>query len=153
MSCSRHFFFFSFLSWKQQEWWNERTCSHFAKKKNILVYKEKKTPTSSEYNLQHCMVFVGTFLCMCLSSCGIYFDTIRGSLHTPCRNQFSHSGPPVAIATSPWCWVTWKGYRGDSWCMHARTHARMHTQLHRGMFCRCWKLLNMSSSKCSLELF
>lgn len=46
------------------------------------------------------------------SPCGIYFDTIRESLHTPCRNQFSHSGPPVAVVTSPWLWVTQKGYRG-----------------------------------------
>lgn len=56
------------------------------------------------------------------SPCGIYFDTIRESLHTPCRNQFSHSGPPLAVVTSPWLWVTRKGYRGP-----VKAHPHTHT--------------------------
>lgn len=66
-------------------------------------------------------VFVGTFMCLCVCP-PPYFDSIRGSLHTPCRNLFSHSGPPVAVATSPWCWMTWKGYGGTTdVCAHTCT--------------------------------
>lgn len=53
----------------------------------------------------HC-VFVS------LSPRGIYFDTIRESLHTPRRKRFSRSGPPMAAVTGPWLWVTWKGLQG-----------------------------------------
>lgn len=33
-----------------------------------------------------------------------------GSLHTPYRNQFSHSRPPAATAASSQCWVAQESY-------------------------------------------
>lgn len=79
--------------------------------KRIAVNIQKKAPMSSSV-IRSVVLYLRvsvcafSFLSVRLSPCGIYFDSIRGSLHTPCRNQFSHSGPPVATATRAWCWVT-----------------------------------------------
>lgn len=94
----------------------------------------EKGSNGLKYNLKLRVVLVRVCVCVlifvCVSPCGIYFDSIRGSLHTPCRNQFSHSGPPVATATRAWCWVTWKVLQGDSWC--TRTYSPKRTCIHTG---------------------
>lgn len=61
-------------------------------------------------------------LCVRCNSLVVYILILSwGSLHTPCRNQFAHSRPPAATATSSQCWVAWESLGGGSWCAHTCT--------------------------------
>lgn len=146
MSCSRHLF--HFCLGKQQEWRNERTCSHFA----ILVCIKRKRhpcPLSIIYSTVWCL---WVHSCVCVCPPVVYILIPSGGLFTPPAGTSSH------IVDHPWLspWAPGVGWHERATGgtadarMHARTHTHTDTQLHRGMFCRCWKLLNMSSSKCSL---
>lgn len=86
--------------------------------KGVKLGHQGKTPSLWHVISLYFTLFILTFLsvyCVCYNSVVIHILIPSwGSLHTLYRNQFSHSRPPAATATSSQCLVAQDSYRGTA---------------------------------------